>query len=147
MKKIVAWIGCMLLMVSVVCAKDRVTRDENQLPVGARDMIKTYFPGASVSYVKIDKNLFRTEGYDVRLSDGTELEFNPKGGWNEVSSGKTHAIPQKLIPESIQHYMQKNYANHRIIKIKHNRRGYELKLDNGLEVEFDNMGKFLRLDD
>ena len=40
-----------------------------------------------------------------------------------------------------------NYGDQKVTKIKHNRRGYELKLSNGLEVEFDNMGNFLRLDD
>lgn len=136
----------MLLMVSAACARDHVTRNETQLPAEAREMIKNYFPDASISYLKVDKNMFRTAGYEVRLSDGTELEFNPKGNWTEVS-GKRHAIPQSLIPDVIKDYMKKNYANQHIMKIKHNRKGYELKLNNDLEVEFDNMGRFLRLDD
>lgn len=146
MKKLVGLVGIMLLMVSVACARDKVTQDVSLLPTEARDMIKTYFPKAMVSYLKVDKHFFRTEGYDVRLSDGTDLEFNTKGQWTEVEC-HPQAVPAKLIPESIRKYVGRYYGDQQVKKIKHNRRGYELKLSNGLEVEFDNMGNFLRLDD
>lgn len=146
MKKLLAMMCCMLLMVSVACARDKVTRDVNQLPTEARALIKDHFPDASISYLKIDKNMFRIEGYDVRLSDGTELEFNTKGQWTDIER-KNGAIPSTIIPDVIKTYMKQNYSGQRVKEIKHNRRGYELKLANGLEVDFDNMGNFLKLDD
>lgn len=146
MKKMLFVVYSMLLVVSVACARDKVTRDVSQLPVAAREMIKTYFPKAKVTYLKVDNDVFMIEGYDVRLSDGTELEFDRKGQWTKVES-KPNAVPANLIPESIQKYMNQNYRDQRVVEIKHKRRGYELKLANGLEVEFDNMGKFQRLDD
>ena len=146
MKKLLGLIVCMLLTVSAMCARDRVSRDVNLLPTEARELIKNHFAGASISYLKVDKNLFRVEGYDVRLTDGTELDFNSKGQWTEIEAEK-NAVPASLIPDVIKKYMKQNYNGQRVKKIKHNRRGYELKLSNGLEVEFDNMGKFLRLDD
>ena len=136
----------MLLTVSAMCARDRVSRDVNLLPTEARELIKNHFAEASISYLKVDKNLFRVEGYDVRLTDGTELDFNSKGQWTEIEAEK-NAVPASLIPDVIKKYMKQNYNGQRVKKIKHNRRGYELKLSNGLEVEFDNMGHFLRLDD
>ena len=136
----------MLLTVSPMCARDRVSRDVNLLPTEARELIKNHFAEASISYLKVDKNLFRVEGYDVRLTDGTELDFNSKGQWTEIEAEK-NAVPASLIPDVIKKYMKQNYNGQRVKKIKHNRRGYELKLSNGLEVEFDNMGNFLRLDD
>lgn len=145
MNKFLAMV-CMLLAVSVACAKGKVTRDINQLPTEARATIENHFPNASVSYLKIDKNIFRIEGYDVRLSDGTELEFNSKGQWTEVDR-KNGAVPSSIIPDVVNTYMKENYGGQRIKEIKHNRRGYELKLANGLEVDFDNMGNFLKLDD
>ena len=136
----------MLLTVSAMCARDRVSRDVNLLPTEARELIKNHFAEASISYLKVDKNLFRVEGYDVRLTDGTELDFNSKGQWTEIEAEK-NAVPASLIPDVIKKYMKQNYNGQHVKKIKHNRRGYELKLSNGLEVEFDNMGNFLRLDD
>lgn len=146
MKKLLGLIVCMLLTVSAMCARDRVSRDVNLLPTEARELIKNHFAEASISYLKVDKNLFRVEGYDVRLTDGTELDFNSKGQWTEIEAEK-NAVPASLIPDVIKKYMKQNYNGQRVKKIKHNRRGYELKLSNGLEVEFDNMGHFLRLDD
>ena len=75
MKKLLGLIVCMLLTVSAMCARDRVSRDVNLLPTEARELIKNHFAEASISYLKVDKNLFRVEGYDVRLTDGTELDF------------------------------------------------------------------------
>jgi len=43
--------------------------------------------------------------------------------------------------------MQKNYGGHKIIKIERDRKGYELTLENGLEVDFDQFGGFLKLSD
>ena len=146
MKKLLGLIVCMLLTVSAMCARDRVSRDVNLLPTEARELIKNHFAEASISYLKVDKNLFRVEGYDVRLTDGTELDFNSKGQWTEIEAEK-NAVPASLIPDVIKKYMKQNYNGQHVKKIKHNRRGYELKLSNGLEVEFDNMGNFLRLDD
>ncbi len=146
MKKLLGLIVCMLLTVSAMYARDRVSRDVNLLPTEARELIKNHFAEASISYLKVDKNLFRVEGYDVRLTDGTELDFNSKGQWTEIEAEK-NAVPASLIPDVIKKYMKQNYNGQRVKKIKHNRRGYELKLSNGLEVEFDNMGHFLRLDD
>ena len=146
MKKLLGLIVCMLLTVSAMCARDRVSRDVKLLPTEARELIKNHFAEASISYLKVDKNLFRVEGYDVRLTDGTELDFNSKGQWTEIEAEK-NAVPSSLIPDVIKKYMKQNYNGQRVKKIKHNRRGYELKLSNGLEVEFDNMGNFLRLDD
>ena len=146
MKKLLGLIVCMLLTVSAMCARDRVSRDVNLLPTEARELIKNHFAEASISYLKVDKNLFRVEGYDVRLTDGTELDFNSKGQWTKIEAEK-NAVPASLIPDVIKKYMKQNYNGQRVKKIKHNRRGYELKLSNGLEVEFDNMGNFLRLDD
>lgn len=146
MRKLVGLVSVMLLLVSVACARGKVTQNVSLLPVEAREMIKTHFPKAAISYLKVDKNFFRTEGFDVRLSDGTELEFNAKGQWTEIES-RPRSVPASLIPESVKKYVSRYYGDQHVKKIKHNRRGYELTLANGLEVEFDNMGNFLRLDD
>lgn len=146
MKKLWTMFACMSLMMSVACARDKVTQDTSQLPAEAREMIKQHFPDASISYLSIDNDAFIIDGYDVRLSDGTELEFNGKGQWTNVEC-KQQTVPATLIPEAIQKYLGRHYPDLRVVEIQHKRRGYELKLANGLEVEFDNQGNFRRLDD
>ena len=56
-------------------------------------------------------------------------------------------VPAIFIPNTIVKYMQKNYGGHKIIKIERDRKGYELTLENGLEVDFDQFGGFLKLSD
>ena len=82
----------------------------------------------------------------LSLSDGIELEFNSKGEWIEIDC-KNKAVPAIFIPNTIVKYMQKNYGGHKIIKIERDRKGYELTLENGLEVDFDQFGGFLKLSD
>lgn len=146
MKKLWTMFACMLLMVSVACARDKVTQDASLLPVEAREMIKRHFPNATISYLSVDNNVFVIKGYDVRLSNGAELEFDNKGQWTDVEC-KPYAVPASLIPAAIQKYLGQHHRDQRVVEIKHKRRGYEVKLANGLEVEFDNQGNFRRLDD
>ena len=104
----VSLVSIMLLIVSVVCARDKVTRDVSLLPAGAREMIKTYFPDSEISYLKIDKKLFRIEGYEVILAGGTELEFDAKGQWTEIESLQT--VPDSIVPEAIRKYIKRYYG-------------------------------------
>ena len=128
----------LLCFVKFSQAGDKVTRDVNKLPVAAREMINKHFPQAKVEYIKIEKDLFLSTSYDVKMSDGIELEFNSKGEWIEIDC-KNKAVPAIFIPNTI--------GGHKIIKIERDRKGYELTLENGLEVDFDQFGGFLKLSD
>lgn len=144
MKKFVTMMCLMLLVGLVASARDQVTRDAGKLPAEAREFIKAQFPGTGISYLKIENNLFRNNGYEVRLTDGTELEFNNKGEWTDIDC-EPRAVPAGIIPEAIKKYMKENYARHRTVKIERGRKGYELTLENDLEVKFDPFGNFVRL--
>lgn len=145
MKRTLFFIAMILCALQFTMAGD-VTRDINKLPVAAREMISKHFPQAKVAYIKIDKDLFLSTSYDVKLSDGIELEFNSKGEWLDINC-KNKAVPAAFIPQTISKYMQANYSGHRIVKIERDRKGYELTLENGLEVDFDPFGGFLKLSD
>ena len=146
MKKFIAMICSLLFVFQVMDAQDEVTQDVKKLPVTAREFIKKQFPETSISYFKIDKDLFSAPKYDVKLADGMEIEFDSQGEWTEIDC-KPRAVPSSLIPNTIMQYMKQQYANHHIVKIERDRKGYELTLDNGLEVEFDQYGGFIKLND
>ena len=78
MKKIFELFALLLCFVQFSQAGDKVTREVNKLPVAAREMINKHFPQAKVEYIKIEKDLFLSTSYDVKMSDGIELEFNSK---------------------------------------------------------------------
>ncbi len=128
-----------------VVAQDVVTKKVSELPENAREMLSKYFPYAKISYIKVDKDLFLTTSYDVKLSDGTEIDFNSKGDWLEIDCQK-EVVPAALIPESIRKYMEENFKGQRITEIERNRKGYQITLANDLEIKFDPFGTFIKLD-
>ena len=57
------------------------------------------------------------------------------------------AVPKYFVIPEISDYVSKNYKGQRIIKIERDSKGYQIELQNGLELYFDRSGKFLRVDD
>ena len=84
MRKILFLMAMLVCSLQFAMAGDVVTRDVNKLPVAAREMIGKHFSQTKVAYIKIEKDLFQTTSYDVKLADGIVLEFNSKGEWLEI---------------------------------------------------------------
>ena len=84
--------------------------------------------------------------YKVLLTGGTEIEFDGKGNWEEIDGNKK-AIPNTVLPQKITSYVASNYKGQGVEKIEKESWGYQIELLSGLEIEFDNNGKFLRIDD
>ncbi len=146
MKKIVAMLVMALFAVQFAVAGDVVTKDVSKLPAQARELIAKNFPKAKVSYIKIDKDLFKSTTYETTLSNGTEIEFNSKGEWLEVDC-KKETVPAYFVTDEIGKYIRANFAGQRIVQISRDRKGYDVELSNGLDVKFDRYGGFLKLDD
>ncbi|HNU58503.1 MAG TPA: PepSY-like domain-containing protein [Aquaticitalea sp.] len=119
---------------------------KSELPQTAQKFISAHFPNSTVDYVKMDKEILSTD-YTVRFTDGTELEFDSNGEWTEVD-GKRTAIPTEFIQKSILVHVKEKFPNTHIVKIEKGRFGkQEIKLSNGLELEFNSKGIFKRIDD
>ena len=108
MRKILFLMAMLVCSLQFAMAGDVVTRDVNKLPVAAREMIGKHFSQTKVAYIKIEKDLFQSTSYDVKLADGIELEFNSKGEWLEIDC-KNKAVPSTFIPQAISKYMKANY--------------------------------------
>lgn len=73
-----------LLMLVAVCLLAFASCDKttiltvDQLPVPAQEYIKKSYHGIGISYVKQEKEVFKTR-YDVRLNNGLEIEFDGDG--------------------------------------------------------------------
>ena len=83
--------------------------------------------------------------YKAILANGTEVEFERNGQWKEMENKKA-GIPYNAMPAAISNYLKRNYARVLVEKIEKENRGYKVDLSNGLELEFDSKGKFLRID-
>jgi len=147
MKRISLFIVCLLAMTTYVMAdNDRITRDVSELPVESRQFISSHFAQADISHIKIEKNLLGIKNYDVILTDGTNIEFNRSGEWTDIDRNSA-SIPSALIPTAIMSYVNANFAGKQIISIEKETRECSVKLDNGIELTFNNSGKLIEIDD
>ena len=135
---------CMLLQ-SVTCLADDKIIPVEQLPAPAKTFVKKYFPQATIEYATKDTEFMDTT-YEVRLSDGTEVDFDKKGNWDNVDC-KTKAVPASLVPAAIAQYVKAHYPNTVIVKIDKERGGYEIELSNDLDLKFNSKGKLIGIDD
>ena len=134
------------LMANMACAdNDKVTNNINELPQVSRTFLSNYFNGNKVSHIKIDKDLFLIDSYDVILTDGTSVEFNRDGEWKEVKSFQQN-IPDTLIPAEIKQYVNQNYPSQKIMTVERGKRKVSVDLANGLELEFDLNGNLIDID-
>jgi hypothetical protein len=115
----------------------------DELPATAQAFLQTHFPSQEIRLVEKDNS-----SYDVYLINGFQIEFTLSGEWDEVD-GNGQEIPASiiaLIPSSIPTYVETNYPNQFIVDINKENFGYEIDLNNNIELEFDTEGNFLRID-
>ena len=109
---------------------------KGQLPAQAQSFLNEHFAGAKISYVKQDTD-FLDRAYEVMLADGTKIEFSNKGNWEEVDC-RYSEVPAAVIPAPIVKFLSENHPDARVLKIERDRRGYEVKLSNRIELGFNN---------
>ena len=118
---------------------------KKQLPVSAQKLISTHFSDKTIDFIVADKELISTD-YSVKFADGSEIDFNSEGNWTEIDC-KRNAIPSKLVKPSIANYVNKKFPNTQIEKIEKSvLKRQEIKLSNGLELEFNSKGEFVKID-
>lgn len=132
-----------LTSLTLISCSDRIIPSE-KLPTAAQAFIKEYFPDSPISYVKKEADL--TPTYEVVLQNGTEIEFNKKGQWDNIDC-KRLAVPARLIPAAISEYVNANFPGQAIVKIDKESFGHEVEIASGLEFKFDKKGKILHIDD
>lgn len=133
-----------LFTASISYAQKTIITKE-QLPQQAQTFVNSYFSNQPLSYIMKDFDDYSVE-YDVHFNNGMEIEFNSKGDWKEVN-GEYQAIPTGFIPKKIVNYVSAQFPGTTITKIEKNPFKYEVKLANGLELDFNTSGDFVRIDD
>lgn len=133
MKKILSLLVLAIVAVQFSFAKDVITKDMNQLPLSARNFINSHFTNPQVAHIKIDKEMMESTKYEVLLMDGTEIDFDSKGNWEEVSAKKGQAVPVSIVPGFAVNYLKThNFVNEGVTKVERDRKGYEIELSTGL---------------
>lgn len=137
MKKFTILLASLAVMASSVPAfagKDRIIT-VGELPAVAQQFVQTHFKAVEVSYAKVDEELFDKD-YKVVFVNGSKVEFAKDGAWKEVDC-KYGEVPAAIVPQQIRDYVAKNFAGRKIVSIDRDKRDWEVKLDNGLDLKFD----------
>lgn len=137
-----------LLMTTIVfvmasCDKERVV-SPNDLPAISTNYINTHFAGQQILQAVKERDDLKTT-YKAYLGNGTKLEFNHDGEIIDIESNE--ALPSSVIPSPILTYVTTNYPSVFIKEWELGKTQQEVKLSNGLSLEFDRNGTFLRIDD
>ncbi len=134
---------CMLLQTTVAMADD-VVIPVSQLPEAAKSFVQKQFPKQKIS--RAEKDIDGIVNYEVRLSNGAELDFDKDGNWQKIDC-KRKAVPAVLVPNAISSYVKQNYPKSIILKIEKKQFGYEIDLSKGPDLNFDQKGTFIGIDD
>lgn len=129
----------MTLAVAFTAAADKYTINRDALPEAAQEMLEKHFPKAKVSMIKVDRHLLKKTDYDVKLVNGTKIEFNNAGKWTSVDCKKKE-VPEKLVPSAIRRHVKKNNPDSHVVKIVKKLSGYNITLSDGEELRFNLLG-------
>lgn len=113
----------------------------NQLPQQAQALLKQHFANKVPLIVTMD-----WDDYTIVYDSGEKVEFDKQGKWKEIDC-RTSSVPTALIPEQIKSHIRATFPGTTIIDLDRNRRGYEVKLNNGLEVEYSPSFQVIDIDD
>ncbi|UPT71425.1 MAG: PepSY-like domain-containing protein [Flavobacterium sp. JAD_PAG50586_2] len=116
----------------------------SDLPPASINFIREYFPNTTVEKAKKDAE-HGEKGFEVILSDGTELEFWKDGKYREVD-GKKKPIPTGFIDRKIVDYVTKNYPNNKITHIDYGHKDVDVDLTDKIDLEFTKEGTFIKGD-
>ena len=113
-----------------VAGDDAKKANLDQLPKAAKAVLEKTFAGKEVARVSSDN-----DDFTVYYNTGEKVEF--AGG-----------VPASLVPEKIKTAVEAAFAGATIVKLdKNDDGGYEVKLNNGKEIDFDSAFKQLKVSD
>ena len=121
----------------------------SNLPQSIKDYVNNNHSGESIVKAELEMEDGQ-DVYEVYLSNGMELYFDTNGNYLSMDDDNSH-INISALPQSIKDYINTNYPNATILYAEKDyddgQKAYEVKLDNGMELEFDSNGNLLSSDD
>lgn len=141
-KKIVIMIAAIVAFTfsaSAALPFDKYTIKRSELPQEAQTMLSEHFPKAKISMIKVDRHLLKKTDYDVRLTNGTKIEFSNKGKWTSVEV-KKGSVPEALLHKTIRNHVSRTFADLEVRKVVKKLSGYDIRLSDNSEHRYDLLG-------
>ena len=131
-------IKCFLLIPMVMTMGLTMSADDDdrvitydQLPQAAQTFLKQHFAKKVPLVVTAD-----WDDFTIRYESGEKIEFDRSGNWKDIECYNSK-VPTEAVPAQISSYISQNYPGKSIIKLERHRSVYEVKLNNGMEIEFN----------
>lgn len=116
---------------------------ETKVPAEITNYLDTHFPGIPV--LQVLKNVDGLElTYAISLKEGVLVEFNRSKEVIDIESNSQ--LPESVIPAPVAEFVKANYAGSFIVGWEKENRNQQIKLNTGVELEFNKKGEFLRID-
>ncbi len=145
MKKSKNLLTCLFLFIAAVAHADNDRPIQaSRLPEPAQRFIERHFPDRTIALAK-EETEFLQKSYEVIFTDGCQVEFDGKGDWKQVEC-KSSAVPAAVIPAPILEYVKTHHPDASVVKIEKERREYEAKLSDRVELTFDSKFNLIDID-
>lgn len=141
MKKFALMMVAMLAIGLVARADDDRVITFQQLPAPAQAFHKQHFAGKVPLTITVDR-----DDYTIYYESGEKVEFDKKGNWKDIDC-RVSAVPPALVPEQIKAHLRGTFPGTTVIKLDKNRRGWEVKINNGMEIEYSRSFQVIDMDD
>lgn len=105
----------------------------SELPQNIKDFIKTHY--ANENILKAEKDW---DSYEIKLNNGTELDFTKSGELKEIDA-KYSPIPDTILPE-LTKAAKESQKGANLMEIEKEWNGYKLKFSNNYKVYIDSKG-------
>ena len=98
-RKLLAFLPILLGVWMLSSCDDEKKIDFGDLPSEARSFIENYFPSADILSIVQEKEDGRKE-YQVKLSNGTDMEFDEDGEWTNIECYFS-PLPTGILPANV----------------------------------------------
>ena len=151
MKKFIVFLAAAIAGIGVLSGCDEVKIKEKRLPETARTFIQKNFPHTNILGAEKERE-DGVKQYNVRLADGTEIEFDAKGNWKSIEC-EFSILPEAALLPTISGYITENYPGSKAYKIDKKYGGYEVEITapsgspqpgSDIELMFNAFGEFVR---
>lgn len=133
----------LLFVASSFLANAQQKQKIKKLPPEATTFLEANFKGVEIQemHKEAEGTTFK---YEVKLANGTEVEFNNRGRWKEIES-KTLSLPTTMLQPTVGQYISKNYPNAKVTEIKKGVRFNFVEINDAIKLQFDSEGNFYRI--
>ena len=109
----------------------------SSLPQKSRAFINSTFPGVQIWKVERDGGKF-----EVKLSNGVDIDFYINGDWKDISGG-WGTIPFTVLPAAVANTVRQTYPQAAMVDVEKEWGNYKVKLNNMMELYVTSGGQLI----